>query len=189
MSNDPSTVQVPGHSEIANADVKVPTVDTPALATSTQVSVQAPHDESVSRPAENAALSAAEPTAAVAQPVTTPPSLVSARAIASLKTRQPAEFPKSLLKMMDSETGETAKALFRHPPVHAGQSLDEYFDLVEAVLLDYRPYSYRELSLVKQIVNDEWKVFTFGLVQTVLLNAAIGEGLIDQLADRDERPS
>jgi hypothetical protein len=169
--------------------VKVPTVETPALAASTQVSVQAPHDESASPPAENAALNAAEPTAAVAQPVTTPPSLDSARAIASLKTRQPAEFPKTLLKMMDPETGVTAQALFRHPPVHAGQSFDEYFDLVEAVLLDYRPFSYRELALVKQIVNEEWKVMTFGPVQTELLNAAIGNGLVDQISDRDKRPS
>jgi hypothetical protein len=189
MSNDPTSIKVPGHSEIADADVKAPTVETPALAISTQVSVQAPHDESASPPAENAALNAAEPTAAVAQPVTTPPSLASARATASLKPRQSAEFPKTLLKMMDSETGETAKALFRHPPVHAGQSLDEYFDLVEAVLLDYRPYSYRELALVKQIVNAEWKVITFGPVQTELLNAAIGKGLVDQISDRDERPS
>jgi hypothetical protein len=189
MSSDPSTVKVPGHSEIADADVKVPTVESPALATSTQVSVQAPHDESASPPAENAALNAAEPTAAVAQPVTTPPSLASARAIASLKTRQPAEFPKTLLKMMNSETGVTAQALFRHPPIVAGQSLDEYFDLVEAILLDYRPYSYRDLALVKQIVEEEWKVMTFGPVQTDLLNAAIGSGLVDQIADRDERPS
>jgi hypothetical protein len=101
MSSDPS-VKVPGP-EIADADVKVPTIETPALATSTQVTVQAPHDESVSPPAENAALSAAEPTAAVAQPVSTPLSLASARAIAGLKTRQPAEFPKTLLKMMNPD--------------------------------------------------------------------------------------
>jgi|HubBroStandDraft_6_1064221.scaffolds.fasta_scaffold185077_2 hypothetical protein len=187
MSSDPS-VKVPGP-EIADADVKVPTIETPALATSTQVTVQAPHDESVSPPAENAALSAAEPTAAVAQPVSTPLSLASARAIAGLKTRQPAEFPKTLLKMMNPETGVTAQALFRHPPIVAGQSLDEYFDLVEAVLLDYRPYSYRDLALAKQIVDEEWKVMTFGPVQTDLLNAAIGSGLVDQIADLDEGPS
>jgi hypothetical protein len=91
--------------------------------------------------------------------------------------------------MMDPETGVTAQALFRHPPVHAGQSLDEYFDLVEAVLLDYRPFSYRELALVKQIVEQEWKVMTFAPVQTDLINAAIGAGLVDQISDRDDRPS
>jgi hypothetical protein len=184
MFSDPSTVRL-----IADADVKVPTVETPAVAPSSLLSVQAPHDESVSPPAENAALSVAEPTAAVAQPVTTPPSLASARAIARLKTRQLAEFPKTLLKMMDPETGVTAQALFRHPPVHAGQSIDEYFDLAEAVLLDCRPFSYCEVALVKHIVDEEWKVLTWGPVQTELLNAAIGSGLVDQIADRDERPS
>jgi len=136
-----------------------------------------------------AAMSVAETTAVTAQPVTVPPSLTRASAIVSSKTRRTAELPKRILKMMDRESRITAQTLFLHPPILAGQSVDEYYDIVEAVMLDYRPYFYRELALVKQIADEEWKITTFGSVQKELLNAAIGKGLMDQIADADEGPS
>jgi len=171
MSDDPS------HVPTSQCDVSAPKIAAgkPPLMPAADVTAQSA-----------AAVSAVETTAITAQPVTTPPSLAPARAIARSKMRQPAEFPKRILKMMNSETGLTARILFSHPPILAGQSVNEYFDLVEAVVLDFPPFSYRDLALVKQIVDAEWKILTFGEVQKMLLNAEIAQGLVDELVGLDE---
>jgi hypothetical protein len=182
MSTANARVSVTDLPKTAQVDVKVPT-EKEASAPGAGVTVLSPPRENP-MPAENAAGNSTEAAIAVAVlPVVTPPTEAQARVIANYK------LPDRIRKLMDRESAVTAEALLRHPPILAGQSRDEYFDLVEAVFLDHRPYTYDDIALVVQLVNDEWKVFTFGEVQKWLLNAAIGKGLVDELTDRDEGPA
>ena len=189
MSTDTSNVNISNLSEVAQADVKMPPIETAALTSSAGVTLQSPQSENLNPPAEYAAANGTDATALAVQPVTTPVSLAPARGISSLNARQHVEFPNRILKLMNPETRITVQVVFRYPPIIAGQSLAHYYDLAEAVILDYRPYSYVEVVLVKQLVDEEWRVLTFGEVQKWLLNAAIGNGLVDELADLDDGPS
>jgi hypothetical protein len=88
-----------------------------------------------------------------------------------------------LANQISPVTGASIRALFRHPPTIIGQSVAEYFELVNAALDDLIPHGFREALLVKQIVDEEWKVLTFSLAQRSLLNAAIAAGLVDRLSE------
>jgi hypothetical protein len=95
------------------------------------------------------------------------------------------EVPARILKLVPPRSDPAVKSLFRHPPVIAGQSIDDYYDLAAVVLSEYCPRGYGEVALVKRIVDEEWKLMTFGEVQKWLLNAEIAEGLLSQLTDLD----
>lgn len=179
MSN---TTNLPKTAEV---DVNVPSIVDEALAPSAEVTVRSPQGETSSA-GSGAGHSAEATPAAAPQPIAAPVSLAPAPVIVDYRTRRPVELPDRLRKLMDSESAATAKALLRHPPILAGQSLDHYFDLVEAALLDHRPFTYDEIALVVQVANEEWKIFTFGEIQKWLLNAAIGRALVDEINDRDE---
>ncbi len=91
-----------------------------------------------------------------------------------------------LLRIGDRISPSCAKAfrvLFQNPPCVLGQAIADYYELAVVALDEFIPQNYREVALLKQIVDEEWKVLTFGHVQTALLNAAIAAGLVERLCD------
>jgi hypothetical protein len=93
------------------------------------------------------------------------------------------------LKLLDRIAGQISpiigariRMLFRHPPLILGQAAEEYYELANAMIDELIPYTLPEALLVKQVVDDEWTILTFGSVQRSLLNAAIAAGLIDRLS-------
>jgi hypothetical protein len=84
---------------------------------------------------------------------------------------------------MSPVIGAYIRALFRHPPTILGQSAAEYYELVTAALGDLIPHEFNEVIVLKQIVDEQWKILTFSGVQGSLLNAAIAAGLVDRLSE------
>jgi hypothetical protein len=73
--------------------------------------------------------------------------------------------------------------LLRNLPVIVGQDPALYFDLLELVVEEWRPESLQTCSLVKQLVDAEWELLLLGDFQAWLLNSAIANDLLAQLAD------
>jgi hypothetical protein len=119
--------------------------------------------------------------------VTTPAVAAPMLPAASSRPRVTAEVPERILQRVVPETQvAVVKSLFARPPVIAGQSLSDYYDLMDLVLREYAPIGYAETVLVRQIVDAEWKLVTFAAVQKMLLNLEIAEGILEQIGDRIE---
>jgi len=110
-----------------------------------------------------------------------------ARTPASVPTtfpiRQAVEVPERVLRHVAPDTVPLVRRLFKHVHLIAGYALDDYFDLVEVVFQDFKPYQYAELAFSKQIVDEEFRILMFAEVQRIFLNAEIGEGVLDEIAD------
>lgn len=91
----------------------------------------------------------------------------------------------TLKRKIAPEAIKKLRVVFQKPPVIAGQSIDDYFQLAEAAYLENPTCSFTELSLLRQLVDDEWKIITFCEVQTSLLNFAIAQSVIERLAEID----
>jgi len=97
------------------------------------------------------------------------------------------ELPDKIVQLVSPELLPAVRSVFRYPPITAGQSIEDYFDLAEAAILEYRVHGYSELGLLKQIVDEDWKIMTFSRVQIALLSAEIAEGILSQLCDVDPK--
>ena len=87
------------------------------------------------------------------------------------------------LQRLPPQIRSAMQIIARRPPVIAGQSAADYYELLEMIMLDWRPGSYEGCSIVKQLADSEWQVFTFQEVQKWLFNAEIAESLVAQIAD------
>src|SRR5580692_4625268 len=151
--------------------------------------VQAPAASSVRPPSDAEALLEASPAPAKTESVATslPASIDIDASLRQAFTARPVREQIQLLNRiadtMSPVIGAYIRALFRHPPIILGQSAAEYYELVTAALGDLIPHDFNEVIVLKQIVDEQWKILTFSGVQGSLLNAAIAAGLVDRLSE------
>jgi hypothetical protein len=151
--------------------------------------VQAPAASSVRPPSDAQALVEASAAPAKTESVATslPASIDIDAPLRQAFTARPVQEQIQLLNRiadrMSPVIGAYIRALFRHPPTILGQSTAEYYELVNAALDDLIPHDFKEVIVLRQIVDEQWKILTFSGVQGSLLNAAIAAGLVDRLSE------
>ena len=115
-----------------------------------------------------------------------PPTLRSEGRVDTLANNLPAvrtELPAKILAKLHPRGRVVMPIVLRNPPVIAGQNPALYYDLVDLVVEEWRPESLQECSLVRQLVDAKWGLLLFEEFQTWLLNSAIANDLLAQLAD------
>jgi len=137
--------------------------------------VQAPAASSVRPPSDAEALVEASAAPAKTESVATslPASIDIDASLRQAFTARPVREQIQLLNRiadtMSPVIGAYIRALFRHPPIILGQSAAEYYELVTAALGDLIPHDFNEVIVLKQIVDEQWKILTFSGVQGSLL--------------------
>ena len=87
------------------------------------------------------------------------------------------------LQRLHPQVSSVMQIIARRPPVVAGQSAADYYELLEMILQEWTPGTYGECSLVKQLADSEWQVLTFEEVRKWLFNAEIAESLVARIVD------
>ena len=86
----------------------------------------------------------------------------------------PVALPRSTMLLIPVRIRPAMETLFEAPPLIAGKKLGAYLSLVEIAVHEWRPQTFHECSLVKQLVNAEWQIIEHEQMQSWLFNCAIG---------------
>lgn len=85
------------------------------------------------------------------------------------------------------------RVFFSRPPVVAGQDPAAYFALLESAVDEHKPACLDELSLLKRVVDEDWRLLLLQEMQTAVFNATIAAEVLDDLtetaaADHTDQP-
>jgi hypothetical protein len=137
--------------------------------------------------------SAAEPTNSVAEPIREERQAGASGGASSAPALQgqegavavqgPVGLPKGTLNKLFPEARTAMQIIARRPPTIAGQSAADYYELLGLIVDEWKPATYEECSLVKQIADKEWDVLTSQELTTGLFNGAIAESLVARIVD------
>jgi hypothetical protein len=179
----PETTTAEPPSAPATIHYPPPTNELPASPPGGALAIQAPTEASDASPRIEAPAAASVKTMAEPGPAV---SLTIPEVHGQALVTVPSPAHTELLRIGDrisSRCGRAFRVLFQNPPCILGQAIADYYELAVVALDEFIPQNYREVALLKQIVDEEWKVLTFSQVQTALLNAAIAAGLVERLCD------
>jgi len=99
-------------------------------------------------------------------------------------SRSPFAVPAEIIQYAPPATRAILQALFRRPPIIAGQNIGEYFEIVRLLVDECAPISFEACFYIRTMADSLWKITTHQDVERCLFNAEVMDGLLQLEIDK-----
>jgi hypothetical protein len=185
--SDQSTVAadaIEGPSPRADAPVEAPSNEAATAAANASIGAPVPQSAPPTVMAPKVELQAEitdRPTPAKAPSSAAPTAGTTASPAAS---RSPSAIPAEIIQYAPPATRAILQALFRRPPIVAGQNIAEYFEIVRLLVDECAPISFEACFYIRTMADSLWKITTHQDVERCLFNAEVMDGLLQLEIDK-----